>query len=82
MSSTQQRPYYHEDIDFTALAAEDEDFAALLRQNDGRIDWQDPSAIQYATPPTHPIKKKTNKKPKTDTQTDNSPAPSSTETSP
>ena len=53
MSKTQQppsqRPYYHEDIDFTALAAEDEDFAALIRQNDGRIDWQDPSAIQYAT---------------------------------
>ena len=50
MSATQQppsqRPYYHEDIDFTALATEDEDFAALLRQNDGRIDWQDPSAIQ------------------------------------
>ena len=53
MSKTQQppyqRPYYHEDIDFTALATEDEDFAALIRQNDGRIDWQDPSAIQYAT---------------------------------
>jgi hypothetical protein len=50
MSKTQQppaqRPYYHEDIDFTALAAEDADFAALLRQNDGRIDWQDPTAIQ------------------------------------
>jgi len=51
MSTTQQspqRPYYHEDIDFTALAAVDEDFAALLQKNDGRIDWQDPSAIQYA----------------------------------
>jgi hypothetical protein len=46
MSTTQQRPYYHEDVDFTALAAEDEDFAVVLRQNDGRIDWQDPSAIQ------------------------------------
>ena len=42
-----QRPYYHEDIDFAALGLQDEDFAALLRSNDGRIDWQDPSAIQY-----------------------------------
>ena len=42
-----QRPYYHEDIDFAALGLQDEEFAALLRSNDGRIDWQDPSAIQY-----------------------------------
>lgn len=63
MSKTQQHPYYHEDIDFTALAAEDEDFAALLRQNDGRIDWQDPSAIQYAPRhPSHPIKPNQNQK--------------------
>jgi hypothetical protein len=42
-----QRPYYHEDIDFAALGLQDEEFAALLSSNDGRIDWQDPSAIQY-----------------------------------
>lgn len=41
-----QKPYYHEDIDFAALALQDEEFAALLRSNDGRIDWQDPLAIQ------------------------------------
>jgi hypothetical protein len=41
-----QKPYYHEDIDFAALGLQDEAFAALLRQNDGRIDWQDPLAIQ------------------------------------
>jgi len=44
-----QRPYYHEDIDFAALGLQDEEFAALLRSNDGRIDWQDPMAIQYAS---------------------------------
>jgi len=46
-----QRPYYHEDIDFAALGLQDEEFAALLRINDGRIDWQDPSAVQYASIP-------------------------------
>jgi hypothetical protein len=70
MSTIQQHPYYHEDIDFTALAAEDEDFAVVLRQNDGRIDWQDPSAIQYATPPIHPIQTE-NENTKTNTLTDN-----------
>lgn len=40
------RPYYKEDIDFKALAAQDEDFAALLASNDGRVDWQDPLALQ------------------------------------
>jgi len=49
-TSQQQRSYYHEDIDFPALALKDEDFAALLRSNDGRIDWQDPSAVQYGSP--------------------------------
>ncbi|KAL1585896.1 hypothetical protein WHR41_04934, partial [Cladosporium halotolerans] len=43
------RPYYKEDIDFKALAAQDEDFAALLASNDGRIDWQDPLALQQLT---------------------------------
>jgi 23S rRNA (adenine1618-N6)-methyltransferase len=41
-----QRPYYHENVNFEALALQDEDFATLLRSNDGRIDWQDPLAIQ------------------------------------
>jgi hypothetical protein len=45
-SSPLRKPYYHEDIDFAALGLQDEEFAALLRQNDGRIDWQDPLAIQ------------------------------------
>lgn len=44
-----QRPYYNEDIDFTALATQDEAFSVLLDSNGGRIDWQDPSAVQYAT---------------------------------
>jgi hypothetical protein len=47
-TSANQRPYYHEDVDFAALGLQDEDFAALLRSNDGRIDWQDPLAVQYA----------------------------------
>ena len=50
-----QRPYYHEDIDFAALGLQDEEFAALLRSNDGRIDWQDPSAIQYASTPHYAL---------------------------
>jgi hypothetical protein len=45
-SISPQKPYYHEDVDFAALGLQDEGFAALLRQNDGRIDWQDPLAIQ------------------------------------
>lgn len=48
-TNSSQRPYYHDDIDFAALGLQDEEFAALLRSNDGRIDWQDPSAIQYAS---------------------------------
>jgi len=47
MNDSVQRFYYHEDIDFAALGLQDEEFAALLTSNDGRIDWQDPSAIQY-----------------------------------
>ncbi|KAM0724262.1 hypothetical protein Q7P37_000144 [Cladosporium fusiforme] len=46
---TPQRPYYSEDIDFTALATKDGAFAALLDSNGGRIDWQDPSAVQQLT---------------------------------
>ena len=49
ITDSSQRPYYHEDIDFAALGLQDEEFAALLRINDGRIDWQDPLAIQYAS---------------------------------
>jgi hypothetical protein len=74
MSKTQQHPYYHEDIDFPTLAAQDENFAALLGQNDGRIDWQDPSAIQYATPPisSHQTQPKPNNNSPTNTpQKDN-----------
>jgi hypothetical protein len=52
-ASSTQRPYYHEDIDFAALGLQDEEFAALLRINDGRIDWQDPLAVQYASMPCH-----------------------------
>ena len=48
-TSFAQRPYYHEDIDFAALGLQDEKFAALLRINDGRIDWQDPLAVQYVS---------------------------------
>jgi hypothetical protein len=40
-----QKSYYHEDIDF----------AALLRSNDGRIDWQDPLAIQYVSEAQHAV---------------------------
>lgn len=47
MTDSSQKPYYHEDIDFAALGLQDEEFAALLRSNDGRIDWQDPAAVQY-----------------------------------
>lgn len=47
-TGTTQRPYYHEDVDFAALGLQDGDFATLLRSNDGRIDWQDPLAVQYA----------------------------------
>lgn len=59
-----QKPYYNEDIDFTALATKDEAFSALLDSNGGRIDWQDPASVQYATP-LHPPK--TNPKPKNKT---------------
>ena len=45
-SETKRPPYYHEDVDFAALALQDEEFAALLRSNNGRIDWQDPLAVQ------------------------------------
>ena len=48
-TSDSQKSYYHEDIDFAALGLQDEDFAALLRSNDGRIDWQDPLAVQYVS---------------------------------
>jgi hypothetical protein len=63
-TSSSQRPYYHEDIDFAALGLQDEDFAALLRMNDSRIDWQDPLAVQYAHVPHYtPIHNLTNKSP-------------------
>jgi hypothetical protein len=52
-TGSNQQPYYHEDIDFAALGLQDEEFAALLRINDGRIDWQDPLAVQYASMPRH-----------------------------
>jgi hypothetical protein len=50
-----QKSYYHEDIDFAALGLQDEDFAALLHSNDGRIDWQDPLAIQYVSEAQHAV---------------------------
>jgi len=59
-SNYSQRPYYHEDIDFAALGLQDEEFAALLRVNDGRIDWQDPSAVQYASIPHYILIAQTN----------------------
>lgn len=40
-----QRSYYNEDIDFFELAKEDEEFSAVLKKNNGRIDWQDPLAV-------------------------------------
>lgn len=42
-----QRTYYNEDIDFAALAKQDADFAAILDANKGRVDWQDPKAVQW-----------------------------------
>lgn len=53
-SSPNQRPYYNEDIDFTALATQDAEFSKLLDSNGGRIDWQDPLAVQYTTLFTSP----------------------------
>ena len=45
-SISAQHPYYNEDIDFAALADQDADFAVILKTNNGRIDWQDPKALQ------------------------------------
>lgn len=45
-TTSTQRGYYNEDIDFAALAKKDADFATILGANNGRIDWQDPQAVQ------------------------------------
>ena len=47
--ATRQRTYYSEDIDFAALARDDDDFAAVYNATGGHLDWQDPKTLQYAS---------------------------------
>lgn len=40
-------PNYDDDVDFEALAIQDADFAELYYAADGKLDFQDPKAVQY-----------------------------------
>lgn len=40
-------PNYDEDVDFDALAVQDADFAKLYNAVNGKVDFQDPKALQY-----------------------------------
>ncbi|KAL9062783.1 MAG: hypothetical protein Q9157_008633 [Trypethelium eluteriae] len=41
--------YYDDYIDFAALALQDADFAKVCGANDGKVDLQDPKALQLVS---------------------------------
>lgn len=45
-SILQNLPNYDEDVDFQALALKDVEFAKFYHESNGRIDFQDPKALQ------------------------------------
>ena len=42
---------YEDEVNFDELAARDPEFAATVRANDGRIDFQDPRLVKYKISP-------------------------------
>ncbi|KAK5020299.1 hypothetical protein LTR60_000641, partial [Cryomyces antarcticus] len=49
MAHPRRHPTYDDDVDFAALALHDADFANFLDKKSGKLDFQDPKAVQQLT---------------------------------